>query len=607
MIRSLQRAAGILLASALMLTSAGCQSPFEPKASPEEEQARFSEFTEEYFLEAVSSDGISLHFFLKDPSVYGIAEQPNLGDFSYDAILDYEKQVRADLETLAGFAYDALTEDQQLTYDILKHALELERSSEGLGLFASYAAKYDGILTTYPQLMADYRFETEQDVENYLRLLEDLPRALDEALALEQKRAEAGLFMNERLLDGVLETCRAVLEDPDNSFMIQSFEERLDALGGLDDAARQANIDENRRIWVSVAVPAGEAHLEGLEALRPFCSAVSGLSGYEGGKEYYEYLLRSRTGLDEPVEELIAVLEDAMTDAIRTVVTVSMRDPGAYESAFSPKTESVQTPEEIIEMLRDTVKDEFPPLEEISYQIKRVPESLQESSAPAYYLTPPFDAPSENLIYINDKYKSQVEGESLIETLAHEGYPGHLYQTNYFRLRSPDLIRLALSFTGYSEGWANYVDSNVYRWLGYTENEQEILCSNDLMNTVLQARVDIGVHYEGWTQEDILTWLGDWGLIQDEALAEEIYWMVLEDPGNPLPYIFGELEFDRMREEAERRLGGSFDPIAFHQVILDCGPAPFSIVREKMNAYLDQAAGPDNASASPNALKQKAA
>lgn len=585
----IKRAAGVLLASALVLVSASCGKTAQ--ADPAEEQARFSEFTKAYFLDSVASDGISLHFFLKDPAALGITEQPNLGDFTYQSVLDYEKEVRATLKELEGFSYELLTDDQKLTYEVLKHTLELEVSSEGLGLFVSYATKYDGILTSYPQLMADYRFDSEQDVQNYLGLLADLPRALDESLDLERRRADAGLFMNEHLLDETLAASRAVLDNSEDSFMIESFEERLDGLNDLDSAARQRYLDENQRVWSAVVVPAGEAYLEKLEALRPSCTAISGLCGYENGKTYYEYLLRARTGLDEPIEELIQLLDSEMLSAVRSILLISVEDPEAVETMLNTDPQSVPDPEGIIEMLRDTVKEEFPPLDEISYQIKHVPECLQESSAPAYYLVPPFDAPTDNFIYINDLYDNQVEGESLVETLSHEGYPGHLYQGNYYRALSPDSIRLMMGFTGYTEGWANYVDAEVYRWLGYSPNQQEVLKASDRMNSILLARADLGVHYEGWDQQEILGLLERWGLIQDEELAEEVYWMVLEDPGNPLPYIFGELEFSRMRTEAEQRLGDSFDPIAFHKVILDCGPAPFSIVREKMAAYLDQATG----------------
>ena len=52
---------------------------------------------------------------------------------------------------------------------------------------------------------------------------------------------------------------------------------------------------------------------------------------------------------------------------------------------------------------------------------------MQKYLSPAFYLTAPMDDPDENNIYMNPAYKhSDIE---LFTTLAHEGYPGHLYET----------------------------------------------------------------------------------------------------------------------------------------------------------------------------------
>ena len=50
--------------------------------------------------------------------------------------------------------------------------------------------------------------------------------------------------------------------------------------------------------------------------------------------------------------------------------------------------------------------------------------------SPAFYLTPPIDTGSPNLIYLNPD--SRLRGIELYTTLAHEGFPGHLYQSQFF-------------------------------------------------------------------------------------------------------------------------------------------------------------------------------
>ena len=55
-----------------------------------------------------------------------------------------------------------------------------------------------------------------------------------------------------------------------------------------------------------------------------------------------------------------------------------------------------------------------------------------------------------------------MEDIRLFTTLAHEGYPGHLYQTTYYANTNPDPLRNLLNFSGYVEGWATYAEMCSY-------------------------------------------------------------------------------------------------------------------------------------------------
>ncbi|MEA5010132.1 MAG: DUF885 domain-containing protein [Angelakisella sp.] len=554
-----------------------------PKTQPE----LFADFTHQLFEEAVTQDGISQHFFVANPATLGGKGSPNLGRFDLESLLEYEEEVRDNYARLSTFGYGALTAEQQQTYAILKDVYELEMEAEGLALFASHNTLNNGNLTTLPQLLADFRIQSEQDIEDYLMLLEDFPRCLEEGMSLEYARAEAGMFMPELILDKVLEAGRGLLSNPEESFMITSFEERLNALPNLAASKKAKYLEKNRTLWLKKAVPAGEKLLEDLESLRETCSPAQGLWQYEKGKDYYAYFLKATTGLDISPEEATVLLEDAVEDNIGLLLQIVYTDTKAVEEIGGDNSKNLEldTPEKILEWLRSKSSDEFEPIKDISYQVKRVPDSLKESSAPAYFLRPPVDAPSHNYIYINDKYKSQVEGRALVETLAHEGYPGHMYQNNYFISKQPDKLRCILSFKGYSEGWANYCDSQVYSWLGYGRNASALLRCDDAINSLLSARIDIGVNYEGWDEQKIGEYLGELGL--NVAAAREVFTGVLSDPGNSLAYALGELEFERLRSATQQRLGTQFDAKAFHQVILDCGPAPFNFVEAKINDYVE--------------------
>lgn len=82
---------------------------------------------------------------------------------------------------------------------------------------------------------------------------------------------------------------------------------------------------------------------------------------------------------------------------------------------------------------------------------------MEDYLSPAFYLTPPLDTGTPNVIYINRS--GRHSGPELVSTLAHEGFPGHLYQTTSFASCQPEDIRYLISCGGYVEGWATYVES----------------------------------------------------------------------------------------------------------------------------------------------------
>src|SRR5699024_8380814 len=99
-----------------------------------------------------------------------------------------------------------------------------------------------------------------------------------------------------------------------------------------------------------------------------------------------------------------------------------------------------------------------------------VHESMEDYLSPAFYLTPPLDTGSPNVIYINRSGRNP--NLELFTTLAHEGFPGHLYQTVYFASCRPSDIRYLINCSGYVEGWATYIESYAFQYAtAYLDDE----------------------------------------------------------------------------------------------------------------------------------------
>ena len=330
--------------------------------------------------------------------------------------------------------------------------------------------------------------------------------------------------------------------------------------------------------------------IDGLKELKGSGTNDLGLCYYEDGTRYYEYLVRSGTGTDTSVKQLMRKTEYFLEEFIYSLQTLVQENPEAYDE-FLDYEFPVMEPEEILEDLREKSADYFPEPPQVNYTIKYVHPSMEEHSSPAFYLTTPVDDLQNNLIYINNKQARSAEsdGAEFYAMLAHEGYPGHLYQNIYTGSSDLPLVRSLLSYSGYAEGWATYVEhSYAFHLSGMSDTLAQLFAGNSAATLALHAYIDMGIHYEGWNQEDVVDFLAGYG-ISDRNAAEEIFKLVVEEPANYLNYFIGYLEFLDLRRAAEKELGEDFDVKEFHGFLLETGPAPFYIIEDYMDEWMKSA------------------
>lgn len=247
-----------------------------------------------------------------------------------------------------------------------------------------------------------------------------------------------------------------------------------------------------------------------------------------------------------------------------------------------------------MELLEKNIRQDFPSIASVDFEIRSVHKSMEEFLSPAFYLTPPMDTGAPNVIYIN--HGRQISNLELFTTLAHEGFPGHLYQTVYFGRQSPSHIRYLIDYSGYVEGWATYVESYAYDYAadylsaGTLSSQEASACTqlswlNRSVNLCIYSLLDVGIHYHGWTPAQAARFLKLFG-IRDAAVTAEIYRYITETPANYLKYYVGYLNFLDLKEEQQSLLGENFDLKSFHQKILEIGPVQFPVLRKYMNEKL---------------------
>ena len=571
-----QLAAGMLMVWMLCILSS-CQL--------KSQEELFDQYLTDVFKESVVSDSITLHFMLKDPEAYGIDRiEPTLGSISLEA--DGEESASESLKILKKFKYSQLSEEQKMCYSILEAYLTVEQMAEGMEYYVEICSPGQGIQAQLPTLLAEYKFYVEEDIQDYVALLHDTKRYFQEVIAFEQEKSEQGLFMADFSLDEVIQGCQDFVDAGEDNVLLATFRERLDAFDGLS-GEQKAIYEEQTVEAVAVVVSAYETFMEEMEKLRGTGVNDGGLCNFDRGQEYYEYLVASGTGSSKSVDEIANALQKRLIAESQSMYEYLMMDESILDLADHPPYDT-DDPATMLEELKERIAEDFPAIPEDHYEVKEVAESLQGSTSPSLNLKPAIDNAAENVIYINPS--EEYAHMDLFPTIAHEGYPGHLYQNVYYNSTNPPLFRHLLSFLGYSEGWANYVEGLSYEYFGF-ENEAlvEILKCNSYINIQLSALLDIGIHYYGWDLEDLQDYLSQFG-IEDEDDVRDTFEYIVGNPSAYLSYAVGGMEILELRENAENELGDAFSLKDFHKAILDAGPAPFSFVEEFVDAYIEQAA-----------------
>lgn len=586
------------------------------------ENSRFESFTENLFRAEVSANTLTLHYALADPASQGIKKSAvSLGTVSSDAASaeetarlcqNYEKQLK-------NFHYSRLSKDNQLTLDMLLLYFHTRASLGKNYILDEPLGPSLGIQAQLPVLLAEYAFYTKEDISDYLKLLGTIKPYFQSILDFEKEKISSGCFMSNTTLDRILKQCSSFIQNPDSNYMDDIFAQKLKTFSNpkLSQKDQEELCTYHHKLIIQQVIPAYQELVSGLKTLRGSGKNSRGLAYFEGGRAYYLYLLQSQTGTYVPVKKIEQRLSAQLLKDYEEIQTLLKSDPSLASSLSQYSTAITLTPSQMLEKLPSLMAGDFPELKNTTYELRSVHESMKSFLSPAFYLTPPVDTGSPNVIYINDSGRST--SLELFGTLAHEGFPGHLYQTVSFSRSKPANIRYLITSSGYVEGWATYVESYAYQYaaslmtnlsrnsassdfhdsdtsgtsdtsgrsstsnMPSASNATRLAWLNRSMNLCIYSLIDIGIHYRGWEQARVAAFLKAFGITNASA-ASEIYQYIVETPGNYLKYYWGYLNFLDLKKSCQNSMGADFDLKKFHRKIMEIGPVQFPVLEK----YLKQ-------------------
>lgn len=575
---------------------------------------RYKRAAKQLFIDEMISSTLNMHYTLANPEDYGIQQYEAIlpcydGDKRQAGIVSLEES----LNFYQGLNRSKLTDRDAHTVNLLTAYLE---NTLALSLYPYYEeplSPSSGMQSQLPILLAEYTFRNRRDVEDYLDILSQTGDYFSSLLDFEKEKKEAGLLLAASSLRNVAEQCRTILTaevlEKNEHFLQITFQERLQELATklsseesetpLTSQEIDAYIKQSNQILMDILLPAYEQLAEGLEALADPVILLEGLAAKPEGAAYYEALLRSETGSIRNISEISQLLVTKLDDEFELLqklldnVDYSLLSEESYQqcSDLFP----LKSCETMLTDLRDRMQGLFPAFPGTgeappAIHVKEVAACLQKYCAPAFYLTPPFDDTTTNSIYINTG--TSMSSVDLYTTLAHEGFPGHLYQTVYsnrLQLMSDSTpIQQLLWFGGYLEGWALYVEFLAYDYAaqimletGYPEYAELIQIEKHNRSTqlCLYSLLDVLIHHENADLQQTAEVLARFG-ITNSASVTTIFKYIAEEPANYPKYYLGYLEILMLKDTCKEAWGEKYSEYNFHKFFLENGPADFGTLQE---------------------------
>lgn len=544
--------------------------------TPIHAEESFSDFEDELFQEMMSEDYTTLHFSLRDYQKYGI-EKPdvNIGDASWDDYEDNVEDCDEYLKKLQSFDYDSLSETEQKDYRTISFYLERNKELNSYPYFDWAFNSAEGVIDNLLTTFTEFVFYEKEDIDDYLATLASVPAYLDQCLENTKKQAAKGYFLTDAMLKATEDAIEKFVDKKDDNELIKIFDENIDAFDGLSTEEKEAYKKKNREIVLNAYIPSYEKVAEELQKLKGSRKADYNVSSLDGGSEYYAALARYKTSIDADVETILDICTQYIEKSVDELYDIMQN-----HSEVTEETLDFDSAEDVLSYLEGHL-DAFPVLDKVYYNVQYLDPSVANDSIVAYYLSPPVDDMRDNVIKINGDNVSDVL--DLYTTLAHEGFSGHLYQTNYYIQQQPSLLRTQLTMMGYQEGWGMFAEGQALHVSGLSEYASEYQKINIELNYVLSAAVDLGVNGLGWSTKDVSKYLDRLDL--NSSIAKDLYDFATLQPGTILPYGVGVAMFELLENKAKNALGNDFDQKAFNEVLLNDGNRPFEVVEDDVNAY----------------------
>ncbi|MGM9947123.1 DUF885 family protein [Floccifex sp.] len=522
-----------------------CSCASKPSKKENEE---FSSYLNDLFIQQMEQDYTTMHQFLENPEDFGV--NPDCVEVSLGPIFD-SQDYSILLKELHAFDYESLNETQQIIYNQLNldFNLNLQLNDEKFEYYPILFGSMDGIQEILVTYFSEFVLRNEQDIQDLMTLLQDVPRFTNDAL--EYTKQQASLNLCRMNYQEVINSIQLTLNHQEDSSIYRELEKEINQ---LDISNKEEVLQQIQEALQTYFYPSYQLMLNTLQSIKDQILPVSGYYTLEYGKEYYELLVQQATGTTKNIQTIQKELSQALDDTLNEYLSLS--------NSKENTTTSFTSVEEIMMFLEQNYKKDFPEVADMNYEINALDDDQSTMGIVAYFVTPSLDVSTPFQIRYNKRdYGKDVNDLSLYTTLAHEGIPGHMYNAKYKLENLEYPIQFLFQNNGLSEGYATYVQLYALSYLDFDTDAYRLM---EILNFYTVALLDLSIQYDGMTLDELNQVYGS-----DMSAA---YNQLCDAPATFLSYYYGYLEVVQLKEKLK------YPDKVFHEHLLEYGDIYFDLL-----------------------------
>ena len=515
-----------------------------------------------------------------------------LNDYSLDAIMRRHEENEAYLKRLEAIPTDGLTDQDELSHDLMIRVLEQRIKDFDLKEYEMPINQQNGLHTSLADLPLAVPLDSVKHYEDYIARLHQIPRAFSQVTEVLRAGMKDKLMPVRYLAEKIPAQCEGIIAaDP----FLQPTKKYPASISPEDQKRLTQAITDAVNTDV---LPAYKKFADFVRTeYAPQGRTILSVTSLPDGQKRYQNDIYARTTTHMTPDEIhqlgLREIDRIQAEMMAIAKKEGFADLASFRASLKTNPKYIPTSaEQILDDFRHYIAQMEPKLPELFTLLPKSPvtvEAIPEFNAAAathYVIGTPDGKRPGRVVVATSKFaeRSLIDDEAVAY---HEGVPGHHMQLSVQQQLTglPNFRLHGLGFNAYIEGWALYAEQ-LGKEVGFYQDPVSDYgrLSSELFRAV-RLVVDTGIHAKGWSRDQVVDFMRKSGAVDEPTIQSEtdryISW-----PAQALSYKLGQLKIRELRERAQKELGPKFDLRKFHDEMLNGGTLPLDMLEARTEKWI---------------------